>query len=321
MTPTRPPARPAARPTLVALLLAALALAAGVAQALPAQAARHAPAAVGTAWVRAAHLVPGVGTMTIRLVPFAGTSVADAPSGNVPEAQADGATRVLEPAVGYGGIGEYRQVPAGLYAVTVRPVGSGTDTPPVLAGTFLAQPDRAITLAALAHTPTPRIDVLVDNLDRPGAGLGHVRVVPAVPDATTTTVVASGGGPTLADAVAFGTPTRYAAVPTGRWTLTVSTTGGAEADRPTEAPVDVASGGVYSVFVLADGKGGVTVKPVVDALGLGSAPAKGVQTGGGGAAVTPADPALTGGLGLAGAGALVLAGLALRRRPIRMAGR
>lgn len=303
--------RPAtARPPLIALLLTVLALAVGTGAATPAQAA---PAAVGTTWVRAAHLVPGVGTMTIRLVPFAGSSLEDAPTASIPEAEADGATRVLEPAVGYGGIGEYRQVPAGLYAVTIRPVGSPTDTPPVLAGTFLAGADTAVTLAALAHDPSPRIDVLTDDLDRPGAGSASVRLVPAVPDAQTTTVIAS-GGPTLADSAPFGTPTRYAAVPAGRWTLRVSTTGGAGAGGPTSAAVTVASGGVYTVFVLADGKGGVTVKAVVDALGLGSAPREGVQTGGGGAATTPADPALTGGLALAGAGALVLAGLGLRRR-------
>lgn len=309
MNPTHPSTP--VRAVLAALVLGALALVAGTA---PASAAPAAPsAAAGTAWVRAAHLVPGVGTMTVRLVPFAGSSLADAPSGPVPEAMADGTTRVLEPTVGYGGIGEYRQVPAGLYAVTVRPVGSDTSGPPVLAGTFLAQAGSAVTLAALGHKPSPRIDVFADDLDRPKAGTASVRLLPAVPDATSTTVVAS-GGPTLADSAPFGKPTSYAAVPAGRWTLRVSTTGGAEAGSPTTAAVTVASGGVYSVFVLADGKGGVTVKPVVDALGLGSAPRKGVQTGGGGAAVTPADPALTGGLLLAGTGALVLAGLGLRRR-------
>ncbi len=110
----------------VTLLLGALA-------AGPATAAAVAvPAAVPKAvvWVRAAHLVPEVGTMTIRLVPFAGSALSDVPSSGVPEAQADGTTRVLEPAVGYGGVGEYRQIPAGLYAVTVRPVGASTDTAP-----------------------------------------------------------------------------------------------------------------------------------------------------------------------------------------------
>ncbi|QIM22748.1 DUF4397 domain-containing protein [Phycicoccus sp. HDW14] len=321
MTTTRPAT---AHPPLLAVLLTTLALAVGVVAATPAHAAPSAPnppaksSAAGTTWVRAAHLVPGVGTMTIRLVPFAGTSLADAPKAAIPEAEADGATRILEPAVGYGGIGEYRQVPAGLYAVTIRPVGSATDTPPVLAGTFLAQDGRAVTLAALAHTPSPRIDVLTDDLDRPAAGSASVRLIPAAPDATTTTVAAA-GGPTLADRVPFGEPTRYEAVPAGRWTLNVSTTSDARPDRPTSAAVTVASGGVYSVFVLADGKGGVTVKPVVDALGLGSAPRRGVQTGGGGAATRPADPALGGGLALAGAGGLVLAGLGLRRRlqPVR----
>ncbi|MGG5260368.1 DUF4397 domain-containing protein [Phycicoccus avicenniae] len=299
------------RLVLGAVVLSWAALAGAPALAAPAPDA--VPAAAGTAWVRAAHLVPGVGTMTVRLVPFAGSSLADAPTGGVPEAQAEGTTRVLEPTVGYGGIGDYRQVPAGLYAVTIRPVGSGTDGPPVLAGTFLAKADTAVTLAALAHTPTPRIDVLTDDLDRPGAGTASVRLLPAVPDAASTTVVAA-DGPTLADAAPFGEPTSYAAVPAGRWTLRVSTAGGAESATPTTAPVDVASGGVYTVFVLADGKGGVAVKPVVDAVGLGSAPREGVQTGGGGAAVAPAAPAVTGGLALAGAGATLLLAVGLRRR-------
>ena len=293
--------------TVTALLLGGGALAA------PASAA---PGTVpkGVVWVRAAHLIPEVGTMTIRLVPFSGSALGDIPSSGIPEAQSDGATRVLEPAVGYGGVGEYRQVPAGLYAVTVRPVGAATDTPPVITGTFLADPDSAVTLAAVGAKTDPRIEPIVDDCGPPPAGKAAVRLVPAVPDAPTMTVVAK-NGPTLGTDVAFAAPTDYVGVPAGPWTLVVTTAAGATSGTPVTAAVDVAAGGVYTVFVLADGSGGIALKAVADAQGAAGPPRSGVQTGGGGMAERPVDPAVVGGLGLAAVGASILFLLGVRRRP------
>ncbi|NHA67906.1 DUF4397 domain-containing protein [Phycicoccus flavus] len=269
------------------------------------------PAAKTTAWVRAAHLVPGVGTMTIRLVPFSGSSTSDIPTEGVPEAQADGTTRVLERAVGYGGIGDYRQVPSGLYAVTIRPAGSGTDGPPVLTGTFDARPGRAVTLAALGGSKKdPRVEAISDRLSPPPAGTASIRLLPAVPDASTLTVRAQ-DGPTIATDAPYGRPTPYRSVKAGSWTLDVTTGGGGD---PVSASVDVPAGGVFTVFVLADGQGGVVLKPVADAQGAGTMPVSGVQTGLGGLATRPADPVLLGGLGTAGAGLVVLAWLARRQR-------
>lgn len=301
------------RATPFTLLLVLLAL---VVAAPPALASPHqVPAAAATSWVRAAHLVPGVGTMTIRLVPFAGSALKDIPAGSVPEAMADGTTRVLESGVGYGGIGDYRQVPAGLYAVTIRPKGSGTDGPPVLTGTFEAKAGRAVTLAALGGTKKdPRIATITDQLTPPVSGSAKVRLLPALPDATSMTVSAQ-GGPTIAKNAGYGTPTGYRTVPAGSWTLRVTTKGGSSGD-PVTASVDVASGGIYTVFVLGDGDGGITLKAVSDAQGMGRSPRSGVQTGLGGLAERPADPLLLGGLGLAGAGALALVLIASRRRPV-----
>ncbi len=303
----------------LALLTTVTPLVLGGALAAPASAA---PTVVPKAvvWVRAAHLVPEVGTMTIRLVPFSGSALEDIPSSGIPEAQSDGATRVLEPAVGYGGVGEYRQVPAGLYAVTVRPVGASTDTPPVVTGTFMADPATAVTLAAVGSKTDPRVQAIIDDCGPPPSGQAAVRLVPAVPDAPAMTVVAK-GGPTIGTDVAFAQPTEYATVPMGPWTLVVTTSAGDTAGMPATASVDVADGGVYTVFVLADGAGGVTLKAVADAQGAAGPPRAGVQTGGGGLAERPVDPVVLGGLALAALGASVLLALGVRRRPVGVVAR
>ncbi|MGG5258347.1 DUF4397 domain-containing protein [Phycicoccus avicenniae] len=306
-------------PRVLAVLTTAVALALG-AFAPSASAAASAPTADGmaTAWVRAAHLVPGMGEMTISLVPFAGEAVGDVTKPGVPEADKDGATRVVEPAAGYGTAGEYRQVPQGLYTVTVRPAGAAVDAPPVLTGTVDAKADQAYTLAAVGSKASPRIQVLSDDLRPPKAGTASVRLLPAATRASAVSVAAK-NGPTVADDAMFGRPTGYAAVPDGRWTLDVSTTatsgGRSMQGMSTTGTVDLASGGVYTLLVLDSASGnGVTLKAVVDAQGVPTAPKDGVQTGGGGLATRPVDPRLVGGLGLAAAGASALLVLTARRR-------
>ncbi len=63
------------------------------------------------------------------------------------------------------------------------------------------------------------------------------------------------------------------------------------------------------------------LKPVADAQGAAGPPTSGVQTGGGGMAARPLDARLLGGLGVAGAGAVVLLALVLRRRPVGVVAR
>lgn len=314
----RPTGRP--RTPLPAAVLAVLVtvLAAVVAAPSAAAAGHRAPMAAATAWVRAAHLVPGVGTMTIRLVPFAGSALSDVPSGSVPEAVAEGQTRVLEPAVGYGGIGDYRQVPAGVYAVTIRPAGSGTDGPPVLTGTFEARAGEAVTLAALGGTKKdPRVETITDRPAGAASGSARVRLVPALPEVSALSVRAD-GGPVIAEDAAYGQPTPYRTVPVGSWDLTLTTTGGSADLTPIDATVDVARGGTYTVFVLGDGNGGVVLKPVSDAMGASTAPVDGVQTGFGGVASRPGDAAVHGGLTVGALSTsifLLLTIVGRRRRP------
>ncbi|MGG5257785.1 DUF4397 domain-containing protein [Phycicoccus avicenniae] len=302
-----------------ALLVLAAAVGLGATAVAPAAASAPASAgtaAMGTAWVRAAHLVPGLGTMSISLVPFAGSTPGEVTKPGVPAAPLQGEGRVLAPAADFGSAGDYRQVPEGLYNVEVRPIGAAADTPPLLTGTVDAVADRAYTAAVLGPTSSPQVQVLTDDLRPPEPGTARVRLLAAATGAATVTVRAQ-DGPTVAEDAAFGRLTAYAVVPDGRWTLDVTTTAtgtGTTTGGTARGTVDVASGGVYTLLVVDAAGGGVRLLPLVDAQGVPTAPKKGVQTGLGGAAERPADPALGGGLALAGAGATVLVALGARRR-------
>ena len=305
---------------LTARLLAACAAAAGLlVGALPAQAAAPAADGMATAWVRSAHLVPGLGTMSISLVPFAGDAAGEVTKPGVPPADSADGARVVEPSSRYGQASEYRQIPQGLYTVAVRPAGAAPDSDPILTGTLDATADQAYTLAALGTKDSPRVQAISDDLRRPEAGSASVRLLAAATGVSSATVTAQ-GGPVVAEDAQFGRPTGYAAVPAGPWTLDVATTRGSGGQsmrgEALTGKVDLASGGVYTVLLLDAADGGLRLQPLVDAQGVGEAPAGGVQTGGGGTAERPADPRVLGGLGLAGTGALALAVLAARRRAL-----
>lgn len=252
--------------------------------------------------------------MAISLVPFSGTSDGAAGDGEVPEAEVRDGARVLEPAASYGMAGEYRQVPPGLYTVAIRPVDAAPDSAPILTGTFEAMADKAYTLAALGSKDSPRIQALADDLRPPEEGSARVRLLPAAPSAPEVSVVAQ-DGPTVAEGALFGRPTGYAEVPDGPWTLDVTVTSGDDSSVAATGKVVLASAGVYTVLLLEDENGDLVLKPLVDAQGMGTMPAEGVQTGGGGTAPRSTDPVVAGGLWVAGVGALVLLGLGARRRP------
>ena len=306
--------RPLARITTLAMGLAA-ASAGLLLGASPASATSTAEG--GTAWVRATHLVPGLGTMSIGLTPFAGAATDDEPdaSGDVPVAPVEGGARQVAPAAQYGKASEYRQVPAGLYTVTVRPAGAGADTPPVLSGTLDAKADQAYTLAALGTKADATIRALQDDLRPPTAGSAKVRLMPAASNAQQVTVTAA-GGPTLAEQAVFGRPTGYAEVPAGTWKLTAQGSGGAQ-NASLTADVSVTAGDVYTLLVLDKPGGGLALTPLLDAAGMGSMPVAGVQTGAGGAALSGTSSQLGAAplavVLLAAVGGLLLTGARARR--------
>jgi hypothetical protein len=92
--------------------------------------------------------------------------------------------------------------------------------------------------------------------------------------------VATADGTAVATDLPFAKTSGYVDVPAGATTLRVS----ADGEPPTELPVDVAAGAVYSLVVLDSDGSGLTVRPVLDAASPGIVPAGGVETGAGGTA-------------------------------------
>lgn len=225
--------------------------------------ARGAAAAVvpGDAWVRAAHLVPGLEAMQVTARPAAGGDVV-----------------VLADAAAYGDVAPYQRLAPGDYTVELRPAGAAQSSAPVLSSTLTASAGAAYTLAGLGSLEAPRLATLQDDLTPPAAGSVNVRLLPAASAADQVTVRAVDGPVIAADAV-FGQPTSYAAVPAGSWTLQATADGVA----PATTTVDLAAGGVYTLAVV-DGADGLGVQVVTDAAGAATMPVGGAQTGGGGTA-------------------------------------
>ena len=309
MTPTTAARRRSPIRRLAALATVPLLALAGAATAVAAPAPRA--EAVETAWVRAVHLVPELGAMTIGLAPFAGDGETELPPGDVPDAPVVAGERVLATAASYGTAGEYRQVPVGVYTVTVRPADADPTSDPILTGTLEAEAGNAYTLAGLGTKDDPRIASLGDDLAPPDQGSAKVRLLPAASAAASVDVVAQ-DGPTVATDARFATPTGYATVPDGPWTLQVSQAADEGGADLTTADVDLASGAVYTVLLLDGDGGSVRLEPLVDAVGMGTPPRDGVQTGGGWAAGRDVPAGVPAGLGLALAGGVAL--LVLRRR-------
>ncbi|PRY15975.1 DUF4397 domain-containing protein [Kineococcus rhizosphaerae] len=255
MLVTPPRARPQSRAWAVVVAVLALLL-------VSLSCARPASAAVpGDAWVRAAHLVPGLGAMEVTARPAAG-----------------GDPVVLAASAAYGDVAPYQRLTPGDYTVELRPAGAALTTTPVLSSTFSATSGAAYTLAGLGSLQSPRLATLQDDLTPPAPGTVSVRLLPAASSAAAVTVQAA-NGPVLAQDAVFGQPTRYASVPAGKWTLQASAEGLAAASTD----VDLTAGGIYTLAVV-DRDGGLGVQVVTDAAGAATMPVGGAQTGGGGTA-------------------------------------
>ena len=125
--------------------------------------------------------------------------------------------------------------------------------------------------------------------------------------------VALTDGTSVADSLSFAAVSGYVDVPAGPASLLLTVPG----SEPTEVPVDLAAGSVYSLLVL-DEADGLSVQPVLDAAGSGVVPQGGVETGAGGTAGAGSTGLVALGAGAAAAaGALALR--AYRHRPRRAA--
>lgn len=204
----------------------------------------------------------------------------DTPAGDVyVDSVSDPDVQLTFPGVEYGMLSDYQEVPAGTYTISMLPVGSAPDAPPILSATVDVAPGSARTIAGLGTFADLGLDVLEDDLTLPPADQARVRVIAAAAEAESLGVTLDDGTVVASD-LPFATATDHVDVPGGPTTLTVTPDGG-----PTvQLPVDLAAGSVYTLLVLDDGEGGLTVQAALDAAGSGTVPVGGVQTGAGGTA-------------------------------------
>jgi Domain of unknown function (DUF4397) len=256
-----------------------------------------AASAAGTGMLRLAHLSPDTPAVDVYV-----DSVSD-PSADL-----------TLPAVGYGAVSDYREVPPGTYTISMRSAGAAQDSPPVLSTTVQVAAGTARTVAGVGHFSDLGLRVLDDDLTPPPPGRARMRVVAAAATAPTLDVTLPGGR-SLASGLAFAGTSGYVDVPAGSTTLTVTPSGSAAVPLP----VAVSAGSVYSVLVLDRSGGGLTVRPVLDAAGPGVVPRGGVPAGEGGTARRGSGALAVGATGIAvaaGAG-LLLTARPRRRRPGR----
>jgi hypothetical protein len=221
------------------------------------------------------------------------------------------------PRLGYGDVSPYQRLRAGTYTVSARAVGADPASPPVLTSTVTVAPGGATTVAGSGHFADLGFMVLSDDLTLPPSGRSRARVINAAP--TGSPLNLSLDGSTLAGDLPFGGSTDPVDVPGPGGTLTMTDHSG----TPTELPVQLAAGSVYTVLVLDRSDGGLTVSTTLDAASSVVVPVGGVEAGAGGTA----DDGLPAGrftLAVLALGALLVTlrtRLRHRRRPARHAAR
>jgi hypothetical protein len=265
------------RTAAVAALLSAVGLTGGTARA----------ADDGNGLLRLAHLSPDTPAVDVYV-----DSVADPDAG------------IVLTGVGYGAVSDYQDVPPGAYTVSVREAGAEKSTPAVLSTTVDIGAGDAFTVAGAGRFADLDLEVIEDALTTPAEREARVRVLAGAANAETLDVTLD-DGTEVASGLDFAAAGDYVDVPAGAVELKIAAAGG----EPTDVPVDLTAGSVYSLVVLDD-DGGLRVEPVLDAAGPGLVPQGGVETGAGGTAGGGSLGVAAVGIGavLAGAGALMLRG-------------
>lgn len=253
----------------IARVLGAVLVALFASSAAAGSTAAGAPAAPtgNDAFVRAAHFSPDTAGVDVYLTAFSG-----------------GTSRLWLSDVGYGDVSAYQEFPPGSYAVSMRPHGALASTPPVLTWTVDLQPGGAYTAAAIGMSSQLHGVVVADTLNRPAPGTGLVRVIQASSRAGHVSVRAV-PGPVLTTDTAFGSTTKYVAVPSGSWSVRAQSS-----TRPTlsgDAEVSIASATITSVVLLDGRNGALVIRTVLDAAGAARMPTGSVPAGGGGTAPRP----------------------------------
>jgi hypothetical protein len=267
-------------------MLAVLALALGILG----YAGPAASAAAGFGWLRLAHLSPNTPPVDVYLYSFG-----------------DASAMVVLKHVSYGTVSPYERVASGDYTVAMRSAGALPASRPVLSTTLAVAPGGAYTVAGMGPLKGLRLQVMRDRLATP-PGKALVRVIQASLQQQRVTVVA--GHQVLASKLAFGTLTRYQAVPPGR--RAVHGAGGSE---HVTTKIALRAGSIHTIVVLDD-PGRLTLTVLQDAAGSARLPAGGPDTGFGGTAPRPGSSPLPW-LGSAAAGLLLILAGGIRTRRVR----
>jgi hypothetical protein len=225
------------------------------------------------------------------------------------DAVADPEAGITLEGVGYGTVSDYQDVPPGTYTVSMREAGADPATPPVLSTTVEVTSASARTVAGVGLFADLGLEIIEDSLATPPAGQARMRVLAAASNAETLDVTLS-DGTAVATGLAFASTSDYVDVPAGSASLQVSVGGGS----PTDLPVDLDAGSVYSVLVLDDGSG-LSVEPILDAAGTDVVPVGGMDTGAGGTVDGGVPAGLLAAVAVAGGAALVVGARARRQRP------
>ncbi|MCA0146423.1 DUF4397 domain-containing protein [Blastococcus sp. LR1] len=175
---------------------------------------------------------------------------------------------VVAPALAYGDVGGYREVPPGISAVSVR--GAGAFTAPVLSMRVDVAPGQVRTVVLGGAFADLTLFTVDDDLAPPPAGSARVRVLAAASEPTVDVSLA--GGPVLAAGLRPDSASDAVVVPGGRYGAVV--TGGSG-----KVPLEFPAGSVVTVLVL-DAPGGTTLRTAVDATGPAVRPVGGVAAGG-----------------------------------------
>lgn len=217
-------------------------------------------AATGTGWARLAHLSPDTRAVDVRLAPLdEGGSV----------------TRIDD--VAYGAVSDYLALPAGEYAVAMRPAGSAESATPVIETSMTVKAGAATTVAVFGRNSDLQVKVIPDVLRTPPAGDARARVVQAATGGDPVTVTATDSDEkTLVANADLGDVSSYTDVPAGDWRLRAMS-GSTTAD----SAVDLRSGQIATLFVLEKADGGLTIKRVLDSASAGDLPKGYLATGGG----------------------------------------
>jgi len=224
-----------------------------------------ASAAADMGYVRLAHLSPDTGKVDVYL-----------------DALSYHAKQLVFPGVGYGTVSGYLQLKPGSYAVSMRGEGAPANSPPVLTTHVNVAAGRAYTVAGVGHHADLGLRIINDDLNTPMSGQSKVRIVQASVKMPVIDVKLADGTEIASD-VSFATTTDYQLVKSGKWRIDVTPAGGGPSVPLTAT---LAPDNVYSLVIL-DGKGTLEEHLLIDATRKGVIPVGGIDTGGGGTAVSP----------------------------------